>query len=378
MGAKVAIVRCAEYNDKLLYDKVGEAIALAGGLGEFKGKKVLLKPNILFAVGPERPVTTHPAFAGAVSRHFVEAGAEVYVGDSPGIHPAHMAGRVSGIAKAVTDAGAQWVDFRHGIDTPNPGGKMVKRFPIAEIFSKVDAVVSLPKLKTHGMMYYTGGMKNLYGMIPGLTKAQLHVRFPERANFAAMIVDLNLLLKPAMCIMDGVIAMEGPGPGSGYPKNTGLVLASKNILALDMTACRIIGYDPHDIPILSDALSRGFWLTSESEIETAGETVADVRVKDFKLVKVLRDTGFIRKLFPGLFKLIRGITVPKPRFLHDKCIRCGECVKICKSDALCFVDDAKSTYGKKISVDYKKCIRCYCCHEVCPADAIRLRSLRDS
>ena len=82
MGAKVAIVRCAEYNDKLLYDKVGEAIALAGGLGEFKGKKVLLKPNILFAVGPERPVTTHPAFAGAVSRHFVEAGAEVqFVGE---------------------------------------------------------------------------------------------------------------------------------------------------------------------------------------------------------------------------------------------------------------------------------------------------------
>ncbi|OHD57496.1 MAG: hypothetical protein A2Y33_05875 [Spirochaetes bacterium GWF1_51_8] len=373
MDSTVSIVRCGEYDRKPVYDKIGEAIALAGGLSEFKGKKVLLKPNILFPVGPERPLTTNPVFAGEAARHFLEAGAYVYVGDSPGVHPSHTAGRASGIMQAVLDAGAHWVDFHKGVELPNPDGRMVKRFLIADIIQAVDAVVSLPKLKTHGMMYYTGGMKNLYGMIPGLNKAQLHVRFPERENFAAMIVDLNLLLKPAMCIMDGVVAMEGPGPSNGYPRNTGVILASKNILALDITACRIINYKPEHIPILADALTRKYWLTSPDEITVKGETVESVFVKDFKHVKIVHDAGFIKKSLPWLFNFINKLIVPKPRFLHDKCIRCGECIKICKSNALVFKHDPKSSRGKKVEVDYRKCIRCYCCHEICPADAIRLK-----
>jgi uncharacterized protein (DUF362 family) len=219
-SAVVSVVKCGEYRLFELKEKIREAVKLAGA-PHVKGKKVLLKPNILSGAAPEKAVTTHPEFVKAAITVFQEMGAEVLVGDSPGFQNPDTAGKKSGIRQVTEETGAVWADFTRETEVMNPEGKLVKRFRVAEVFNEADLIVSLPKLKTHSLMYYTGAMKNLFGMVVGLKKGQYHVRFPDRENFAAMLVDLNVLLKPGFALMDGIVGMEGPGPGSGTPRKAG-------------------------------------------------------------------------------------------------------------------------------------------------------------
>jgi uncharacterized protein (DUF362 family) len=96
-----------------------------------------------------------------------------------------------------------------------------------------------------------------------------------------MIVDLNLAVKPVYAFMDAVVAMEGPGPNSGTPRHPGLVLASSNLLAMDIAACSIIAYPPEKIPINREALARQIWLKNISEIEYPLLKPDEARVYDF-------------------------------------------------------------------------------------------------
>jgi len=233
-----------------------------------------------------------------------------------------------------------------------------------------DVIISLPKLKTHEMMYFTGAMKNLFGTIPGLNKSRFHFNFPEKEDFASMIVDLNGALKADYAVMDAIVAMEGPGPGSGYPKHLGFIAASPNLLALDVACASIIGYNPQEIPILNAALGRKIWLERFDQIEYPVEQPDSVKPELFKKVRVLKDTGFIKKMLPDhLYKLVKNLYVPRPFFSKARCIACGKCVEICPPDAILIEKKGKK---KTASVDYEKCIRCYCCHEVCPVEAIRI------
>ena len=366
----VSIVKCASYSPEKVYSAVKKAYEASGGF-DVKGKKLLLKPNILKGEAAEKAVCTHPEFVRQTVRLFYELGADkIYAGDSPGFQSTDYAGRKSGIMKAAVSEGAEWTDFSDFSELGNPDGILVKRFQAASVLDKADAVVSLPKMKTHQLLYFTGGMKNLFGLIPGLMKSQFHLRFPDRVNFARMITDLNTAVKPVFTLMDGITAMEGPGPGSGYPRKTGLVLASSNILALDTAAAVIMGYKPEEMPLIEKALETGNWMKSMDDYKVNGDFDSEPVFEDYKKIKVLRDMSMFKDRMPGfLFAAVKNITVKKPVFDHVKCVRCGDCIKICPADALSF-----SKKGiKKVEINYKKCIRCYCCHEVCPADAIVIK-----
>lgn len=376
MSVQVALSRCENYDEHQVYQSVAEAVENAGGLSGLKGlgKKVLLKTNLLFGAAPDKAATTHPAVVAAAVRLFQEAGFDVQVGDSPGIESTLFAAKKAGIADVCEKLGVPLADFGEAVERENPEGKIVKRFQIAKAAAGADIIVSLPKLKTHGMMYYTGAMKNLFGTVVGLQKAQFHMRYPDRTRFAEMIVDLNLCLKPSFAIMDGIVAMEGQGPTNGTPKKVGAVLASSDVLALDLTASRLIGYDPRSIPILSRALARknSPWVQSIDQIEIKGEKIDDLRPESFNKIRIVSDIGFIKELLPApVFGFIRDLVVARPVFKASKCIRCGRCVKICPAQALT-LDLQK---GKAPAVDYNQCIRCYCCDEVCPEKAIGLKRI---
>ncbi len=382
MKDKVAIVKCSSYSPLELYNSIKTAIYLSLGAKDnlsnqenkslnFKGKTVLLKPNILYGVSPEKAVTTHPEFVKQCILCIKEMDAgKIIVGDSPGYQSSDSAGKKSGIIKAVTEAGAEWDDFSESAEVKNPLGLLVKSFNLASAVKKADIIISLPKMKTHQLLYYTGGMKNLFGLVPGLQKSAFHLRFQERELFAKMIVDLNLSIKPVFTIMDAVTAMEGPGPGSGTPKHVGLILASNNILALDIAASSIMGYSPIEIPFIAEALGRKEWLRNISDFETAGEKIEDVKIHDFKKIKILNDITMFRSRMPfTLYKILRKSIVKRPVIKHGKCIKCGNCVEICPAKAIKIITLAE----KKMVIDYKKCITCYCCHEICPAKAINIK-----
>ena len=370
MNNKVSIGKCADYNLDNVYKSLKEAVELTGDFPDVENKIVLLKPNMLFPANPEKAITTHPALVDAVLRYVKSKNPKrIIVGDSPGVANMDSAGKKSGIKEIVLKHNAEWIDFTDPTLMEYTDGIKQKQFFPAKIVTQCDVIISLPKLKTHEMMYYTGAMKNLFGTIPGLNKSKFHFNYPEKDDFAAMIVDLNGALKADFSIMDAIVAMEGPGPGSGYPKQVGLILASSNILALDITAADLIGYDPMSIPILQIGLETGIWLKSTQDIEICGEKPDQVRPESFQRVKVLKDTGFIKKIVPdSIYRLLKNLYVPRPFFSRKKCIACGKCVEICPADALELISEKK----KYISIDYDKCIRCYCCHEVCPVEAIRI------
>ena len=193
----------------------------------------------------------------------------------------------------------------------------------------------------------------MYGIIPGLTKAKYHAQFPRRAGFADMMLDILTIVKPHLYIMDGIIGMQGQGPGSGEPVKMDLVLASTDHVAMDIAVCKILGVEPVGIPALKRAKIRGLW---PEQIDYPIQGPDDVAYEGFRLPNTADHL----------------LTGKKPSrkspVITDKCTACGDCENICPKDAV-------KVQGRLATVTYSKCIRCFCCHEVCPADAIILRSV---
>ncbi|MBQ6905092.1 MAG: DUF362 domain-containing protein [Spirochaetia bacterium] len=364
--ASVAILKCPDYGEEKVV-QITNKLLDSIHLDQVKDKKILLKPNILYAAQPSKAVTTHPAVLKAVIRYLQKNGNTIFVGDSPAFQNQEAAASKAGLKQVTDECGATWQDFTQTAAILSPEGKLVKSFQLASILNGVDIVISLPKMKTHSLMYYTGAMKNLFGLVPGLSKSALHLRFPDRDNFAQMIVDLNLAAKPSYAIMDAIVGMEGPGPGSGSPRNVGLLLASDNVLALDLAAARIMGYKAETLPILSQALECGHWLKPGEEVIYPLEKAEELLINDYRLIWHLHDASMFRDYMPEwAFRLVKNLTVKRPIFNPKKCKLCGECVRICPAKAL-------SIAGNKVQADYKKCIRCYCCHEICNHNAITLK-----
>lgn len=363
MNQSVGAAQCNRYEEEAVYQAIKKSAALAGNPA-VKGKTVLLKPNILSAEPPEKAIVTHPVFVACVIRLLKELGAAtIYVGDSPGVASAEKAGQASGIRQAAENNGALWADFSKTASYDNPQGRLHKRFELPALLSQIDCVISLPKCKTHAMLYFTGALKNLFGLINGIEKSRFHFRYPDKMDFSRMLIDLNLAVKPSYAFMDAIVSMEGQGPGSGSPYPLGLVFASANLMAVDEIAASIIGYDPAALPMLLAAQEAGMGLLGQSRL--LGLEMAAIKPKNYQLIKKEKDIGFIKKLLPPVFfKFFKNLHVKRPFFLKKRCIGCMRCVKICPPKAL--------TQNKPPRVDYSLCIRCYCCHEVCPAGAIRL------
>lgn len=366
---KVAILGCTDYQEELLYNSLKSAAELAGGFN-VRDKTVLLKPNIVYDSAPEKAIVTHPLFLEAVIRLVKEGGAKrILVGDSPGLQQPGFTAKVSGLGEAARRNGAEWVDFtQNKTEIDYRDGKILKHFTLTGAVQEAECIISLPKLKTHQLLYFTGAMKNLFGLIPSVLKSAMHVRLPNRDAFAGMIVDLNAAVMADYAFMDAVVGMEGPGPGSGTPRKIGLVLASSNLLAMDSAACEIVGYPPAGIPVCREALSRGIWLKDLSEIEYPAVKPRDAALPDFqKIPFTSAGNQLVEMVLPRFFRKFRERFTPRPVINPAVCVRCGNCTRICGSRAMTLRDEGGERY---VAIDYRTCIRCYCCHEICPVKAI--------
>ncbi len=281
--SRVAIIRCEDY--ARAGEAVARALALLGGAARFvrPGERLLLKPNLLKGAPPEKAVATHPAILRAVIRQLRGAGTSpaphISVGDSPAWGSFGSAARAAGYAAVCEEESAALLPFTKGVKVANPDGAVYDHLHLAREAVRADALINLPKLKTHCQMYMTGAVKNLFGCVAGKRKAWWHFKAGSYEDyFPLMIAETARLLKPRLSIMDAVLAMEGQGPGSGTPKKAGLILAGEDPTAIDRVACEVAGLDPSRLRTLEAARTIGWGETDLDRIEIAGLSLEEARL----------------------------------------------------------------------------------------------------
>jgi uncharacterized protein (DUF362 family)/ferredoxin len=297
---------------------------------------------------------THPLLVKTVVEYALERGAHVLVADSQAMGSFDRILKESGIREALRGLDVECRELRNSVpvDVGEPFGKV----EIAEDALMADVIINLPKLKTHSQMLLTLAVKNLFGCVVGLRKPQWHLRAGvDRERFATLLVRICATLKPAFNILDGILAMEGPGPGKGgIPRPLGVIMASRDAFSLDAAVCKMLGISPDRLFTHAVASRTGL-------VDGAPEIIGDLpSVQGFKLPE-------IASMFFGprpIHGLMRQHLIQRPVIDMEACKTCLDCAKYCPARAISFE-------GKKPRFDYEQCIRCYCCLEVCPHGAMR-------
>ena len=355
---KVSIIRCEDYDTNRVFDAVKRAVDLVGGIGSFvkPGMKVLLKPNLLSARAPEDAVDTHPEVVRAVIRLVRAAGGTVSIGDSPGGYGYNMDEifEKSGMKRIADEEGAELVKFNTS--------KFVNGVPVSRHILDADCIISIPKLKTHSITVLTAAIKNMFGAVVGLYKAECHSRAPKNEDFSRMMAKVYSIAKPHLSIVDGIMAMEGDGPSSGIVRKMNLVMAGTDAVAIDSFIARIIGIEPLDVAVTKEAYKAHLGEADLSKIEITGDDINDFIVNDFKLPQTTPLKFLPRSVTNGIASLIKF----KPFIDEKACKRCNLCKITCPVNCI----EIEKDYCK---IDYKKCVRCLCCHEVCPYKAISIK-----
>jgi uncharacterized protein (DUF362 family)/Pyruvate/2-oxoacid:ferredoxin oxidoreductase delta subunit len=367
--ARVVIIRCDTYDNDQVMTAIQKGVDMLGGISSFAkpGERIVLKPNILIGTDPDKHVTTHPAVFRAVGKLLKDAGAIVLYGDSPSFGKSEPNLRRSGIKQVGAELGFILADFDSGRSVSHKDALLIKKFVVANSVLDSDGLVSLPKFKTHGLVRFTGAVKNQFGCIPGLRKSQYHVKLPDPYDFATMLVDLNTLIRPRLYIMDGIVAMEGNGPRSGRLKQLNVLLFSTDPIALDATACRIAHLDPEIVPTSKPGEKAGLGIYHIEEIELMGEALESFVDKSFEVNRTppVSSSG-------GRFRVfLKNRLTQRPVIDKAKCTCCGTCVTMCSVQPKA-VNWYKGDKSKPPIYDYNRCIRCYCCQETCPEGAIYL------
>ena len=297
---RVWLSRCGGYAPEELFRQVEEAFDMLGVWDEIKpGMTVVIKPNLVMSSKPGNAIATHPALVAAVGKCVQKAGADVVIAESPGgpYTPAAMKAvfRGCGYTDMAKDCGFTLYTDCKSREVSLPGAVRCRQLSVVEPFLTRDYLIDMAKLKTHSMVGFSGAVKNLFGTVPGLQKPELHCRFPEKQPFSEMLVDLCDFLKPDLCFLDGILAMEGNGPTGGRPRSLGVLGASKSPYALDVCGAALIGLEPESVLMLKEADRRGLGPVSPEECQLVKESVEALAQLDF-LKAEASSTHFIVRL----------------------------------------------------------------------------------
>ena len=364
MKSRVSIVRCEDYSPESVKAAIKKTFENLGGLESFvkPNQKVLVKPNLLVAKDPGRAITTHPAIVQSVVEEVKKLKGIPIIGDSPG-------GAERGVKRVWENTGMWEVGEKTGAELVKfEGGGICKAiasnskvYYISKHAVQADAVINLAKMKTHVLTLFTGAIKNMFGMIPGVRKAEYHRQLPHPKEFSQMLVDIFSLVKPKLSIMDAVVCMDGDGPSSGKPKYLGLILASADAVALDKVCSRIFGFKEDEIETTNIAEERGLGTADFSKIELVGEKLSDIALPKFDLPS----NRFLKMVPKFMVKLLEPYVWVRPNVKEELCTNCNLCVENCPMKVI-------QKDSKRPNFNYAECINCLCCHELCPENAVYL------
>jgi len=364
MQQRVAVAPCETYRIDEVRGAVEQALESIGFA--FKARtSVLIKPNIMAQNAPEQCATTHPALVEALCAILRDSRCAVTIGDSSAFYQGGgtRAGfGTTGISAVAKKYGARLLPFEATTLRKIETGRSLNPFYVTGAVFEHDLVVNAPKLKLHRLARYTGGIKNMYGCVPGGAKQVYHRLFQHRADYqefwAGPLVDVFEAVEPGLTVMDAVVGLDKDGPAAtGEPRQTGVIIASTNAAALDCVACGMIGFDPYGVPAVREAIRRG--LADPGKIGVIGDLP---RVPYDRLPDVEIKTGLAKTMDDFMFDQF----IVEPRIDLSACDRCGACVEKCAPHAVGYDGSGRPV------IDYGECIYCYCCEEYCDKKAVSL------
>lgn len=355
--ASVSIQKTDNYDEGIIYHAVCAHMEALGIERELHpDMKVLLKPNMLLAKHPDAAATTNPAFLRGVAVRLRELGVrQITLADSSGglytertLRKTYDACGFSALEDVLT------LNF----DTTN--GKK-NGFPILTPILEADYIINCAKLKTHALMVMTAAVKNMFGSIPGLKKAECHCLKSSIEPFTRMLLDLHETVKPNLNFVDAIDCMEGNGPSGGQVRHMGYTLASKCAYSLDEVCAELIHVNPSMVRTIHWARRRG--LVNPDAITVTGDPLLPANPPFVLPDSVTKKESAFS--FAGVRRATWGRTSTYPAVIAEKCVGCGKCAEICPKHII--------TIENKVAHMAKKgCISCFCCHEMCPEKAIEI------
>ena len=281
----VSLIRCPDYEAVHVGDALDRAFTYIGGLSSYvrSGDRVLVKPNLLQGLPPETATTTHPAVLDALLSRLIDLGARPQIGDAPAWGLWRQVVERCGVAEVAHRYGVPLAEFDQPVPVPSVRPEVLPQFMVDRAVRDADAVINVPKLKSHRQLGFTAGVKNLYGCMPGKRKAYYHMARGNRdSDFASLVAAFAYTVAPALTLVDGVVAMEREGPSRGDPRTVGALIASADPAAADAVVAEVIRAPVAD-RLLLDACRRLRLGSPEMDtIDVRGETVAAMAVPDFR------------------------------------------------------------------------------------------------
>ena len=286
--ATVALARCAEYDPVQVREAIQALLEPFGGIGGLvrPGERILLKPNFVTKAPAGSPACTHPEVILAVACMVREAGAHPVIGDSPALGSARGVAKNIGLLERTEAEGFPVIPLKRFEHRTVELNGVVCRLTCSAEALEFDGILNLPKFKAHRQATLTFGIKNLYGCVPGKRKAFRH--FASNGDlewFSNMLIANVKILNPRFTLVDGIVGMEGQGPVRGTARKLNVILGGTDVVAVDSTCCRIVGYSPIHLCTLKAARRMGFGVWDPSRIDLAGDPVEDFVVSDFKFAR---------------------------------------------------------------------------------------------
>ncbi len=282
----VAVTKATDYGDKTVCEAMERQLDLLGAKSLIsRGDNVLIKPNFITPRTAEIPAQTHPAVIIALAGMLKDMGAKPFVGDSPAWGSLQNCVDALELTEPLKrmDVPVKHLDRPKRVELPGWDGPKVS---VSTVAMEADRIINLPKFKAHQQLGATFAVKNMFGCVTGKRKAYWHfAKGKSYHDFCGMLIGIYKLLGPAMTIIDGIVAMEGTGPIRGQAKPLGLLVGGTDPIACELLCCRLVGFDPMELPIIRTAREIGFGCSDIEQVEAVGDDLQELICPDFLKAK---------------------------------------------------------------------------------------------
>jgi len=258
---------------------IKRAVDLIGGFDQViaPGDTVTIKPNL--NTGDPFPASSDASFIEALGQNLLEAGAKkLQIIESSMVRAStrDISNEV-GLTQVAESLGADsiFLEEQPQVKVDIPHAKFLKQTHIGKPLLDIGKLVLVPCLKTHKYARFTGSMKLFVGWMSRQDRIKMHVSHLEEK-----VVELASFFHPVLIVMDGRKCFVTGGPASGQVETPNLILASGDMVSIDVQAIRILqsykadnrlDMDAWELPQIRHAQELGMGADSDDEIEVIEE-----------------------------------------------------------------------------------------------------------